>query len=124
MNTTQTQTVKGQLLDLIYQMDRDELVILNNEYCQSINAMDSEIWSNDQDFLETFFHNNPDNLARAIFYGDYRYSDDLVRFNGYGNLETFNHYGVNDMVELVDVMAEYIEENSKDFSQFDQIEFN
>ena len=118
MNTTQTQTVKEQLLDLIYQMDRDELIILNNEYCQSISAPDDEIWGNDQDFLETFFHNNPDNLARAIFYGDYRYSDDLVRFNGYGNLETFNHFGVND------VMAEYIEENSKDFSQFDEIEFN
>lgn len=120
---TQTETVK-QVIELIYDMDDNDLIQLNNEYSQDINATDSEIWPNDEDFLTTFFPNNPDALARAIFYGDYNYSHNYVRFNGYGNLETFNYFEAKDLCELVQTMAEYITENPKNFTQFDEIDFN
>ena len=99
-------------------------VYKRQEYCQAINATDSEIWGNDEDFLCTFFANNLDSLAKAIFYGDYNYSHKYVRFNGYGNLETFNYFDTNDLCELVKTMAEYISENPSEFSQFDEIDFN
>lgn len=123
MNTT-TQTTKEQIIDIIENMDMHELITLNNEYCNSINAYDDEVRINDDDFLMTFFDNDLSGLARAICYGDYRYSDNFVRFNGYGNLESFNYYGLDDLCELVPTMAEYISENPSEFTQFDEIEFN
>lgn len=127
MTNTQTQTTQQtieQLISLINQMDRDELIQLNNEYAQSINAFDDEVRFNDDDFLNTFFDKDLSGLARAICYGDYRYSDELVRFNGYGNLESFNYFGADDLCEFVSTIAEYICENPYDFTQFDEIDFN
>ena len=49
-------------------------------------------YENDEDFFNTFFADNPMEVARATFYGDYRYCDQYVRFNGYGNLESFDEY--------------------------------
>lgn len=127
MTNTTTQTTEqliDSICDLIQEMDSSELIQLNNEYCQAVNACDSEVWSNDEDFLNTFFYNNADALARAIFYGDYRYCDDYVRFNGYGNLETFSTFEVSDLYDFVRTMAEYIAENPAEFTQFDDIDFN
>ena len=124
MTNTTTQKATEQVINLINEMDRDELIQLNNEYCQSINAFDDEVRFNDDDFLNTFFDKDLSGLARAITYGDYRYSDELVRFNGYGNLESFNYFGTEDLCELVPTIAEYICENPSEFTQFDEIDFN
>lgn len=124
-NTTQTkEQVIYQIISIIEEMEYSELIQLNNEYCESINAMDDQIYENDEDFLNTFFYNNADALARAISYGDYRYQDNYVRFNGYGNLETFNHLCADDLIELVPTIAAYIIENPSEFTQFDEIDFN
>lgn len=47
---------------------------------------------------------------RAVYYGDYRYVDDYVVFNGYGNLESFSGYCLKDHVDIDD-LASYLEEN-------------
>ena len=62
-----------------------------------INSIDSsleylEYWDNDDLFFNDFFYNNPTEAVRSAYYGDYNYCDDYVRFNGYGNLESFNDY--------------------------------
>lgn len=119
----ETITTVQQIIDVINAMDQNELIQLNNEYSDAIGS-DDQIFGNDQDFLETFFHSNPDSLARAIFYGDYNYSHEFVRFNGYGNLETFSWFEKKDLCEYVQTIAEYIAENPKYFSQFDEIDFN
>ncbi len=124
MTNTTTTTALDQVIDIINAMDDSELIQLNNDYCQEIGDNDSEIWGNDEDFLNTFFGNNPDSLARAIFYGDYNYSHDYVRFNGYGNLETMNYFEAKDLCELVPTIAAYIVENPRNFSQFDEVDFN
>lgn len=117
------QTTKSQIIGVINAMDTDELIQLNNEYSDSIGSED-QIFGNDEDFLSTFFANNPDSLARSIFYGDYNYSHNYIKFNGYGNLETFDYFEASDLCELVPTMAEYIAENPKYFSGFDEIDFN
>ena len=119
METLTNETVKA-IINAINEMDCDELVQLNNEYCESINGMDSYIYQNDEDFLETYFNTKTD-LARAICYGDFRFMDQYVTFNGYGNLESFQYMDIEKLCELVPTMAEYIAENSQDFSQFDNI---
>jgi hypothetical protein len=122
MTNTTTQTIE-QIINLINEMDNSELVQLNNEYCQSAQIYDSEIFENDDDFFETFFGNQTLKAIQATQYGDYRYHDNWVTFNGYANLDSFNAV-IDNLCELIPTMAEYIVYNYADFSQFDEIDFN
>ncbi len=125
MTNTQTQTKQQtieQVINLINEMDSSELVQLNNEYCQSANYYDSEIYENDEDFFATFFANDTLRAIQATQFGDYRYHDNWVSFNGYGNLNSFNAV-IDNLCELIPTMADYIIENYEDFSQFDEIDF-
>lgn len=87
---TKFEKVKNYLL-----MNNDKLV----EVVQAINSFNGELdflqwFDNDEEFYNSFFLDNPMELARAIYYGDYEYWHDYVRFNGYGNLESRDRYGV------------------------------
>lgn len=112
------ETIKNQIIELINNMDQNDLVELNNLYCQSANIYDSEVFSNDEEFFSMFYPNAGDGLkvAQAVFYGDYNYSHDWVSFNGYGNLQSYGYFTTDDLCEHVSVIAEYIEENADDFS--------
>lgn len=62
-----------------------------------INSIDSsldflEYWDNDEEFFNTFYYLNPGEAVRSAYYGDYNYCDKYVKFNGYGNLVSFNDY--------------------------------
>ena len=61
-----------------------------NSYNGSLDNLN--FYENDEDFFNTFFADNPMEVARATFYGNYKYCDEFVRFNGYGNLESFDEY--------------------------------
>lgn len=64
-----------------------------------------EFWENDGEFFELFYSGkNGLEIARAIYYGDYRYNDDYVRINGYGNLVSYTEY------EMIEVIKDYIDE--------------
>lgn len=117
MKTQNTQIEK--LLDQINNMDTAKLVELNNAYCQAANYLDGEIYSNDDEFFEMFFSNNVIGAVRAVSYGSYNYSHEYVKFNGYGNLESFSYVSVDDLVELPQTIAEYAIENQSDFDMLD-----
>lgn len=119
MNTT---TTTQQIIDIINDMNEGELVQLNNEYCQSANYTDNEIFDNDEDFFSTFFENDTIGAVRAVSYGNYNYSHNYVKFNGYGNLESFSYFTADDLCENVETMAEYIADNLHEFSQFNNVE--
>ena len=119
MNTT---TTIQQITDIINDMNEAELIQLNNEYCEAANYRDNEIYDNDEDFFSTFFENDTIGAVRAVSYGSYNYSHNYVKFNGYGNLESFSYFNTNDLCENVETMAEYIADNLQDFTQFDNIE--
>ena len=72
------------------------------------------VYENDEEFFEMFFSNNPMELARAIYYGDYKYSDEYVRFNGYGNLESLSDYQYEK--ELKDNINEIIDELMENYN--------
>ena len=112
------ETIKNQIIELINNMDQNELVQLNNLYCQSADIYDSEVFSNDEEFFAMFYPNEGDGLkvAQAVCYGDYNYSHDWVTFNGYGNLQSYGYFTTDNLCELVSTIAEYIEENADDFS--------
>lgn len=69
----------------------EDWVSLHNEYCSDLNYSDDEIYHNDEEFLNTFFSGRINEAVRAVFYGDFRYMDKYVKFDGYGNLETTNY---------------------------------
>lgn len=82
----------------------DELL----EMVQSVNGYNGALdylyyYENDEEFFETMFQTK-DEVARAVCYGDYSYTDDYVKFNAYGNLESVNQW------ELEEKLNEYKEE--------------
>ena len=73
-----------------------------------------EVYENDEDFFNMFFENKPAEVARVIYYGDFNYNDNYVKFNGYGNLESFSEYGYEKLLkenieEIIECLIEYVE---------------
>ena len=106
--------MEDQIIEIIEKMTSAELFELNNRYCQVFNYCHGEIYNHDEEFFEIFFTNAMDAI-RAVSFGDYRYNDDYVIFNGYGNLETFNRMDTDRLVEFVETMAQYIAEKIEEF---------
>lgn len=96
-----------------------DLVCTINSYDGSLD--DIYYYNNDDDFFAMVFGTNVLDAVRAVCYGDYRYSDDYVKFDGYGNLESANMYEVmcaydlykdeiaDKIMELADVCFDYID---------------
>ena len=97
--------IKNYLLNHVDEI-RD-IIIEINSIDNSLNYL--EYFDNDDDFFNDFFYNNPSEAVRSAYYGDYNYCDKYVRFNGYGNLESFNDY------ELEKEYKEYIDDIIKSF---------
>ena len=105
-----------QIMKTLEEMTTRELVEVHNKYCEAYNDMDNGIFENDDGFLEAYFMERPAELAMAIQYGDYRYSDDYVQFNGYGNLESFNYTdGHVFLSDIADYIADLNEDEQEDF---------
>lgn len=122
------------VMEYIDSLDDNDLVSLHNEYCQSIGDSDGEIYYNDEDFFNTFFPDNVLEAVRAVCFGDYRYSDEYVVFNGYANLESSQYPDnwidkqaiVNDILEnegnYYDIELEEPEEEEEE-EEDDDIEY-
>ena len=87
-----------------------------------INSIDGsldflEYWNNDEEFFNTFFYNNPNEAVRSSYYGDYNYCDEYVRFNGYGNLVSFNDYDLQEEYkDYIDVVVKALIEHYQQIS--------
>ena len=85
-------------------MEEVKEYLLNNidtlrDIVREINSWDSSLdyldyYENDEYFFEMFFGNKIDDAVRAVCYGDYTYTDDYVKFNAYGNLDSCNEWEV------------------------------
>ena len=106
-----TQTI----IDEIYSMNENELIELNNIYCESCNYADSHIYSNDEEFFEMLGWSGL-RVAQAVFYGDYNYTHEWITFNGYGNFETYAYFTTDNLIDLVETISQYVTENYNEFS--------
>ena len=105
-----------QIMETLKGMNTEELVEVHNKYCDAYNDMDNIIYENDDYFLETYFMERPAELARAIQYGDYRYNDVYVQFNGYGNLDSFDYTdGHVFLSDIANYVADLEEDEQEDF---------
>jgi hypothetical protein len=99
------------IIEEINDMDSDGLINLNNRYCEEVNYYDDMIYENGQDFFETHFSNDIMEAVRAASYGEYDYSDNYVKFNGYGNLESLDYITTDDLGNIVDEIAKEVADN-------------
>jgi hypothetical protein len=106
--------MKEILKDYLQGLSDDNKISIHNETMQEINYYDDEIHYNDDDFFNTYFENKPLEAVRSAKYGDYNYVDEYVRFNGYGNLESFTGYNLDDYILYDEIIDHMVDEENYD----------
>jgi hypothetical protein len=119
MKTTIKKTGEA-VKEYINGLSDSELVYAHNQMCQNLKYGDDEIYSNDEDFFNTFFDNRVLEAVRAVVYGDYNYSHDWVKFNGYGNLESTNY--PNDFIDEPQLIEDIINNPDDYYIEFEDEE--
>lgn len=104
-----------EILEKIENFDTADWVNLHNQYCQENGYGDNEIFSFDDDFFNTYFEGKPMEAARAASFGEINWSDDYIKFNGYGNLESINEYSVERHIDKDEIMKDVLE-NPENYS--------
>ena len=101
----------------------DELENVTREINSWNGSLDYlEAYPNDEEFFDTFFSHNVMEAVRATHFGDYNFNDEYVRFNGYGNLESFNRYDyINELTAEVEEIAELLVEHHSEIYISDEL---
>ena len=97
------------IINYLVGLSEDDLLDLWNEYCMEEN-MDDYIYYNDEYFFKDYFTDNVDGAVRVVYYGDYRYMDTFLVFNGYGNLESLDSRDLDHYIYISD-LASYLEDS-------------
>lgn len=109
--------------------DREKITIYN-EYCLEHGDSDEMLYDFDEEFFEMAFEGKePMEICRATFFGNITsWSDEYIRFNAYGNLESLSEYDavevaedhVNEIYEYEDVWNYNIEEEEEEDEDEDE----
>lgn len=98
-------------------LDAESLVRLWNEYADSASCFDSRILRNNEEGLNELFDGcDSSEVVRAVRFGRWKSSDEWIRLNGYGNLESTRDTGLDEWVDY-DSLERYA--NSGDCSMTD-----
>ena len=90
--------------ELFDELSTSEKVDIYNRYCEESSHYDDTLYIFDEEFFYTYF-NDPMEAARAVFFGNIQsWNDEYIKFDGYGNLESFSDYDVEQEIE------DYLEE--------------
>lgn len=76
-----------------------------NNYNGSLEYL--RYYENEEDFFDTYYYDNPIEVARACTYGNYNFMDAYVKINTYGNLTSICYYDLKR--ELKESMNEIID---------------
>lgn len=91
----------------------EDLIRLINEINSYSGVLEHLIvYENDEEFFNTFFQNNPLEAVRAAYYGNYKYNDEYVKFNGYDNLESLKQWEYEELVKA------YVDEVIEEFQNY------
>ena len=107
--------------ELFNDLSAGDRIAMFNEYCYEHGDTDNAIQSFDEEFFDTYFDDKME-ICRATCYGDVNFMDPYIRFNAYGNLESFSEtdalkevmYYVDDIFECEDVWSTYITDDEDD----------
>lgn len=103
--------------------DLKEMLLSINSYDNRLDNLDYQ--ENSEDFFSTYYSNNPYEVARAIYYGDYNFNDEYVKINVYGNLESISEWGFEDLIKdyQTEIIEEYLNiiEEDEDYFKYDYL---
>ena len=90
---------REEILEGIRNLSFEELLNLAQDIESYNGALEG--WRiNDKEFFDCYFDGDTLGAVRAVCYGTYNYSDDYVKFNAYGNLESGNQWDVREDILL------------------------
>lgn len=98
-------------------LDNTDKINCYNEFVTE-HTYDEELFVFDEEFFNLFF-DNPLDAVRAAFFGNIKnWSDEYIKFNGYGNLVSLSEYEAaslaNDYADQIfeysDIWMRYIED--------------
>ena len=107
-----------------------EKIAIFNKY---IPNGDNEIYAFDEKFFENFFSRNPMEAARATFFGKINsWTDEYIRFNAYGNLESMSEYDVlkeidyylEEIFDNTDTWKDYIDNEEEEEEEEEEIDYH
>lgn len=108
--------------------DKDELTLDEKlEMLSQVNGYDGsfddlDYRENDEEFFEVYYGSRPYELARAVSYGEYDFTDPYVKINDYGNIESIHEYELEEMIddqfdEISEAFVELVNEgNIEDYN--------
>ena len=70
------------------ELSSSDKLSLYNDYCFDVRN-GNDFYAFDEEFFETYFSSSYD-AARAVHFGSISWSDDYIRFDGRGNLESLS----------------------------------
>lgn len=102
---------KQAIIDIINDMNDDGMICVWDNYKRVTSDSDGYIYRVDE-IDEALESTQPWEILRMGFYGDFRPTDAFFKFDGYGNLKSFNY--LSDEI-YADEIAEYCIGNNEDF---------
>lgn len=103
---------RNKMIDKVWELKDYELVSLWNDYCDANSMYDDYIQVNDEEFLQNY---SPMDIAQNVANGEWRYSDDYIKTNGYGHFITFTYK--SEIMEHIDLdpFVDWLIENEIEF---------
>ena len=93
-------------------MIEDSKEMVSEIFCYGGMLEELYYYYNDEEFFEKYFQQK-DKVARAICYGNYRYTDDYVKFDGHMNLYSISKFKYEELIkkntkEILETYIEYV----------------
>lgn len=102
----------------IFEIEEYDLFQAWNEYCEDGNDPDSEIYSNDEEFLEYF---SKEDIAKRVAWGDFNFYDEYVTFDGYGNFKTSNR--ILDLINEGNIDDDFLHDYCAEYAKVEQVRY-
>lgn len=112
--------IKNMILEELDNMDESELISLYNSYTYE-EAPDDTFYENGDDFFNEYYSHDPMAAVLATQFGSYNYNDEYVRFNGYGNLDSFSDFTAVEEIKDNGDFIEWLYNNYIDYLDYNDL---
>lgn len=102
----------------IFEIDEYDLVQAWNEYCDDGCNPDSEVFLNDEDFLDLF---SKVEIAKRVAWGDFNFYDEYVILDGYGNFKSSNR--ILELIDEVNIDDDFLNDYCAEYAKVEQVRY-
>lgn len=109
---------KQTIINILQEKEGEAIRRIWNKYCNEENP-DDYIYDNDEYELSQMFSGSSavSDALRAACYGEYKFTDAYVIFNGYGNLVSFGESELDEHIDFDNLADFLIDEADEDDKQ-------